>query len=213
MISALDVKSEFKGRLQAAGLWEKLDLRESQFLDIPPQVFVELVSDDAGVAGRIADVAADVQLSHPDEDMDIVIRAHWRVRSVEYAGVAVGLSGAIRAAERFEVMIESGSVTQKITVDVTKDALDLLRSRIRATVPDRRRHDQIVKDLVREFVQKSTEMQLSRGGTSYWDPIRSPQLELNAAAVQYMIGHQLFFIGQPEDISGESSESAENRRE
>jgi len=209
MISALDVKSEFRERLQAAGLWDQLDLRESQFLDVPPQVFVELVTYDAGVADRIADVAGDVQLSHPDEDMDIVIRAHWQVRTVEYAGVAIGLSGGIRAAERFEVLISSGSVTQKIAVDVTKDAIDLLKSRLGATLADPRVHRQIVKEIVKKFI----DMQLSQGGTSYWDPIRSPQLDLNAAAVQYMIGHQLFFIGQAEDGSGASGKGVENRRE
>ncbi len=207
MISALDLKSEFKERLEAAGLWDKLDLRDSQFLDIPPQVFVELVMNDAGVAGRIADVAGDVQLSHPDEDMDIVIRAHWEVRSVEYSGVAVGLSGGVRAAERFEVVIASGSVTQRIAVDVTKDALDLLKSRMGETVADPR--GQIVKELVRKFV----EMQLSRGGTSYWDPIRSSQLDLNAAAAQYMIGHEMFFVGPAENVPGVGNKRVEERRE
>lgn len=209
MISALDVKGEFKERLQAAGLWDKLDLRESQFLDLPPQVFVELVTYDAGIADKLADVAGDVQLSHPDEEMDIVIRAHWQITSIRYAGQAVGLSGGVRAAERFEVLISSGSASQRVVVDVTKDAIDLLKSRMSATAVDPRAHRQIVTELVQKFV----EMHLSQGGTSYWDPIRVSQLDLNAAAVQYMIGHQLFFIGSGEDASGSGGKGAESRRE
>src|SRR5664279_1603887 len=100
MISALDVKSEFRRRLETAGLWESLDLRESQFLDLSPQVFVEVVLSDAGVTNKVADVTNDIRLAHPDDEIDIVIRAHWQVRSVSYAGVARDLSGGIRTAER-----------------------------------------------------------------------------------------------------------------
>lgn len=209
MISALDVKGELRGRLQAAGLWDKLDLRESQFLDIPPQVFVELVTYDAGIANKLADIASDVQLGHPDEEMDIIIRAHWQVSSVQYVGQAIGLSGGIRAAERFEVLISSGGVSQRVVVDVTKDAIDLLRARIGATVSDPRGHRQIITELVQKFV----EMHLSQGGTSYWDPIRAPQLDLNAAAVQYMIGYQLFFLDPVQDASSDSSKGGESKRE
>lgn len=190
MISALDIKGEIRGRLQAAGLWEKLDLRESQFLDLPPLVFVELVLYDAGLVNRVADIANDIQLAHPEQEMDTVIRAHWQVRSVLYAGYAMGLSGGIRAAERFDVIIFSGSVTQQVIVDVTKDALDLLRSKLGVTDADPLPHRQLIANLVRSYV----EMQLAQGGTSYWDPIRVPHLDVNAAAVQYMVGHELFML-------------------
>jgi hypothetical protein len=191
MISALDVKSEFRRRLETAGLWESLDLRESQFLDLSPQVFVEVVLSDAGVTNKVADVTNDIRLAHPDDEIDIVIRAHWQVRSVSYAGVARDLSGGIRTAERFEVVIASGSVTQNVVVDVTKGAIDLLKSRLHQTAVDPIAHRRIVADLVRGYV----ELHLSQGGTSYWDPVRFPQLDINEAAVQYMIGHQLFKVG------------------
>ena len=191
MISALDVKSEFKRRLDAAGLWDSLDLRESQFLDLPPRVFVELVVFDAGVLGKIADVASDVRLTHPEEEIDIVVRAHWQVAEVEYAGPAIGLSGGMRGAERFDVKISSGSVTQEVSVDVTLDATSLLKSRLETTNVDPLKHRRIVADLVRGYL----ELHLSQGGTSYWDPVRSPHLDLNAAAAEYMIEHQLFKVG------------------
>jgi hypothetical protein len=191
MISALDVKSELRRRLEAAGLWESLDLRESQFLDLSPQVFVELVLYDAGVLGKVTDIANDVRLAHPDDEIDVVIRAHWQVRSVLYAGYAVGLSGGVREAERFDIVISSGSVSQSIVVDVTKAAIDLLASRLHATAPGPLTHRQVEANLVRGYV----ELQLSQGGTSYWDPIRFPQLDINASAVEYMIGHQLFKVG------------------
>ncbi len=191
MISASDLKREFKQRLEAVGLWNELDLRESQFLDLPPQVFVELVLHDAGVAEKIADVAGDIRAAHQNEEIDIVIRAKWQVRGKPlYAGYALGLSGGVRAAERFDVVIVSGDVTQKITVDVLKDAVDLLRSKLQPITADPVAHRNIVADLVQHFV----EMQLSQGGTSYWDPVRHPHLDVNAAAVQYMIGHELFKI-------------------
>jgi hypothetical protein len=186
MISASDLKREFKERLEAVGLWNKLDLRESQFLDLPPQVFVELVLHDAGVAERIADVAGDIRAAHRDEEIDIVIRANWKIRSVLYAGHALGLSGGVRAAERFDVVIMSGDETRKVTIDVLKDAVDLLKSKLLPGMA----YEQVVKELVQKFV----EMELAQGGTSYWDPVRHPHLDVNAAAVQYMIGHELFKI-------------------
>ena len=190
MIGALDVKRELKERLEAVGLWNKLDLRESQFLELPPQVFVELVLFDASVVNRIADIASDIQLAHPDDGIDIVIRAHWKIRSVNYAGYAVGFSGRVRAAERFDVVIVSGDVTQKVTVDVLQDASSVLKSKLQPVVADSAAYRKIVADLVRRFV----EMQLAQGGTSYWDPIRHPHLDINAADVQYMIGHELFVV-------------------
>jgi len=191
MIAAAEVKKEFRERLEALGLWNNLDLRESQVLDLPSEVFVELVVFNAGVADKIADVANDVRLAHPDEEIDIVIRAHWQVRSVEYGGYAVGISGGVRAAERFDVVLISGDVTQKVTVDVTKDGLNVLKSKFQGSVADPLAHRQLVKELVRAFVEET----VKQGGTSYWDPVRAPALDLNAAAVQYMIGHQLFKVG------------------
>ncbi|HEY5177608.1 MAG TPA: hypothetical protein VII95_18790 [Terriglobales bacterium] len=191
MIAALDVKREFRERLEATGLWDSLDLTGSQFLDLSSQVFVELVLFDAGVANRVADIAGDIRLSHPDEEIDVVIRARWSVRSVHYAGAAVGLSGGVRMADRYDVVIVSGSVSQRIIVDVTKDAIEQLESRLKAPGVDPSTYRQIVADLVRGYV----ELHLSHGGTSYWDPVRFPSLDINAAAVQYMIGHQLFKVG------------------
>ncbi len=191
MIAAAEVKKEFRARLEALGLWASLDLRESQFLDLPSEVFVELVLFNAGVADKIADVANDVRLAHPDEEIDVIIRAHWQVRNVLPGGYAVGSDGGVRAAERFDVVLVSGDVTQKVTVDVTKDGLNILKSKFQVTTADPLAHRQLVKELVRVFVEKT----VTQGGTSYWDPVRSPALDLNAAGVQYMIGHQLFKVG------------------
>ncbi len=191
MITAAQVKKEFRERLEPVGLWDALDLRESQFLDLPSEVFVELVLFNAGVAAKVAAVANDVRLAHSDEEIDIVIRAHWQVRSVIYGGHALGLSGGVRAAERFDVVLVSGDVTQKITVDVTKEGLDVLKTKFQGTVSDPLAHRRLVQELVRVFVENT----ITQGGTSYWDPVRSPALDLNAAGVQYMIGHQLFKVG------------------
>jgi hypothetical protein len=44
-------------------------------------------------------------------------------------------------------------------------------------------HEEALKKIVREFL----DFQLSSGGTSYWDPIRFPKLELKEATVSYLM--------------------------
>jgi len=76
-------------------------------------------------------------------------------------------------------------------VEVTLAALNKLREKFAlservgspAWVREGDVHEETLKELVREFL----DFQLSSGGTSYWDPIRFPKLELKEAAVSYLM--------------------------
>jgi hypothetical protein len=79
---------------------------------------------------------------------------------------------------RFKVTLESGSTQTDVWVDVTPGGYAQLKQ---AGQPD----EESLKKVVRDFVA----IQLSVGGTSYWDPIRYPRQELNEAAVLYTLHH------------------------
>jgi hypothetical protein len=60
----------------------------------------------------------------------------------------------------------------------------------------------MLEQLVREFVK----MRVSVGGMSYWDPVRSPERDLTAAAMSYLLSLERVFPFQPPDTSIERVE-------
>jgi hypothetical protein len=60
----------------------------------------------------------------------------------------------------------------------------------------------MLEQLVREFVK----MRVSVGGMSYWDPVRSPERDLTAARMTYLLSLERVFPFQPPDTSSERVE-------
>ncbi len=184
-MTVADLEQSVRGSLRQADLLQYLDEEETQFLEFPDGWFAEIVVKDGSKLPEVESVLqkfkADLQREQAVE-LDEIVRPAWNVATIKRAGPSVSFPGLEPAVE-FIVVLESGSLPCKVTVDVTKGALELIREKVRDTkAPE----DVALHKIVHEFMK----LQLSHGGTSYWDPRKEPRLELNAAAFMYMMGRR-----------------------
>ena len=182
-----EVDKIIKGKLASGGILETVDRDKSQLLEFPDEFFAEVVLRDGSKLSDAERVIQQVQadLQGRGERLDSIVRATWSVRYVErYSdpGWIVDSSrpGGVLSLPilPFKVTLYAGSTQTDVRVDVTPSGYDQLK---RAGQSD----EESLKKIVRNFV----EIQLSVGGTSYWDPIRYPRQELNEAAVLYTLHH------------------------
>ena len=160
-MDADQVRGEIQGTLQRAGLLSVLDLRRTQFLDLPDGTYAELVLTDGGREDEIRQALADSMTG-----VDLSIHPVWAIETIGEPEIAYSPTGGIRTARVLAVSLRSGSVSTTVQVAVTWLAEEELK-RMLGTEPP-------LKALVREYVEES----LQWGGESYWDPRRYPQLEI-----------------------------------
>jgi hypothetical protein len=184
-MTVTDLEQSVRGALQEADLLQYLDQEGTQFLEFPDGWFVEVVVKDGS---KLSDVERVVQkykehLRRNDAgDLDGIVRPVWTIAGVERMGPSVTLPG-LEPGVRFSVLLRSGSLSCPVAVDITEGALTLIRERLAET---KAQEDAAIREIVNEF----TNLWLSQGGTSYWDPRRDSRLELDAAAFVYLMGHR-----------------------
>ena len=150
-------------KLQASGLVSSIDLRRTQFLDLPDGTFVEIVLNDAGKEEEIRQA-----LTGFHEGIDLRIHPVWRIEEIGDPEIAISQSGGIIAARIVAVRLRSGSATTEVLVAITWLAEKELKQML-GEEPD-------LKRLAREYVENW----LQWGGESYWDPRRYSRLEIGA---------------------------------
>jgi len=182
-----EVDRIIREELASAGVLETVDREKSQLLEFPEELFAEIVLSDGAKLNDAQRVMQRIQsdLQGRGVRLDSIVRATWRVRDVERyfdPGWIVDSSrpGGVLSLPilPFKVTLESGSTQTDVWVDVTPNGYDQLKQ---AGQSD----EESLKRIVRDFVS----IQLSGGGTSYWDPIRYPRQELNEAVVLHTLHH------------------------
>jgi hypothetical protein len=171
---ALDVESKFEEKIRQAGLMPFFAANESHFLDLEGDLFVEIVARDSTKLPEFGRIAEEVKAENPS--VKTVVRAHWEVEGVGDPVPAYDMkTGTPRTAALYPVILKSGNGTKQIWVEVTTLASWVLK--------DHGCESEAMKRVVRNFVAE----QLKRGGSSYWDPIRFPQLEINGDTAEYIV--------------------------
>jgi hypothetical protein len=202
MISTLhQLRETLERRLRDAGLEQFVDRERSQFLDLDGgEVFAEIVLKDGSVLDEVEEMARLTanEVKTQGVTLDSVVRALWEIVSVEYTGRQSRTSELtqLRAAEEFRVVLRSGARQCQVTMDVTWAAIELLEHKLglkgaetSAVLPP----GHIVREMVSPIVRKFIERALSRGGTSYWDPLQDSQIDLTATDMSFLMGQSTAF--------------------
>jgi hypothetical protein len=172
-MAVLDVESKFEEKIRQAGLMPFFSAGESHFLDLEGDLFVEIVARDGTKLSEFRRIADEVKAENPS--VNAVVRAHWEVKKIGEAVQARNLeTGAPWFGELYPVTLESGSDTKQVWVEVTTLASKGLRGR--------GFDSEAIKRVVRDFVGE----RLTIGGSSYWDPIRFPQLEISGDVAEFI---------------------------
>jgi len=186
-MTSTELERRLREGLATAGLSSVLDEHKSQFLEFPDGLFAELVLNDGSklveverIVGQLRDCLAKEKI-----ELDVVVRATWTVQSVNDPCPAIGVSGGIRAAWAFPVVLASGGEKVPAEVDVTYSAILEIKNRLAQSSDKLLDEKAVMKEVVKEFLK----LELSLGGESYWDPIRYPQRELDDAALAYVMFH------------------------
>ena len=199
-ITSSQVEELIESRLQDTGLSKFVNRDYSQFLDVAEELFVEIVLNDGTALEDVEKIVRHTaqELKTQGVRLDSVVRAIWEVGKVDYIGPARGSSGGLRAAYEFRVTLKSGERSHQVSVDVSWGAMEFLEHKLGlkkfvAGHDDALRQghldEVIVGNLVRSFVQ----YELSRGGTSYWNPLLDGRLDLNDTAMAFFLGQSTAF--------------------
>lgn len=196
-----DLRKLVLSKLQVQGLGGVVSTMKSQFLQMSlshDEFFAEIVLTDAdrlGDAERVLSALKE-ELAEKAVSLDYIVRALWRIdpNSIKRDRRSLPASMPMRMhlGILFRAPLRSGQETAEAEVLVTSDALDIIAARL-GNLPsepfqwsaDKEVDEEILKNLVVKFLEE----QLSKGGESYWDPVKYPGLELNGAAASYLLGH------------------------
>ncbi len=194
MISTFhQLREMLEKRLHEAGLTEFIDWQSYQFLDLGGEAFIEVVVRDASRledAKRVVELAAE-EIKTKGISVESVVRAQWEVVSVDYQGPSyAGDPPQTLAADRFRVILRSGPKQHVVSMDVSFAAIELLKRKLGLRDSDA---PQGLPEMVAPIVQKFVEQNLSRGGTSYWDPLQDPRVELSATDMSFLMGQSTAF--------------------
>lgn len=194
ILTADQLQSTLEKRITDAGLAKYYERERSQFLDFFfGEVFVELVLNDGFVLSDAEKVVGQTteELAQQGIQLDSVVRAVWDVMSVEYAG------GTALAADEFRVVVRAGRRRHQLRVNVSFAATEILRHKLglsNSAGEDDLRPEYFLREILTPRVQEFVEHALSRGGTSYWDPLQedSPML-LTATDMSFLLGQSTTF--------------------
>ena len=199
MISTSELRTTLEKHLREAGLDRFVNAERSQFLDFRGEVFAEIVLNEGSVLNevqKIVQLASEEMMAH-GVHLDSVVRAAWEIASVEYSGHhSLGPNKTLRAAEQFRVVLRSGTKECRVIVDVTWAAIELLERKLGLSESENELAlppGHVVRELVTPIVERFLEQALSRGGTSYWDPVQFSQMELTATDMSFLIGQTTAF--------------------
>jgi hypothetical protein len=188
-----ELETVVRNKLGSVGLSAALNEEKSQFLDVSGGFFAEVVLDDASRLPAAEQIVRSVQeeLKAKGVEIDVIVRAVWKVKTINFIGPARSVSGGLKAALEFEAVLESGSRTCTVNVEVTLAALNKLREKLalsdKVGFPGWAKDGDVDEETLGKVVKEFLDFQLSSGGTSYWDPILFPKLELKEAIVSYLM--------------------------
>ncbi len=188
-----ELETILRDKLKSAGLETVLNEEKSQFLDMSDGFFAEIVLNDGSKLAAAEQIIRSVkeELKEREVEVDSVVRAVWRVREINSIGPARGVSGGLKAALEFDAVLESGTRTCNVSVEVSLAARNELRRKLalsdKVGSPGWTADGDVTEEMLKKLVGEFLDFQLSSGGTSYWDPIRFPKLELKEAAVSYLV--------------------------
>jgi hypothetical protein len=200
MISTFhQLREMLEKRLRDAGLAQYINKERSQFLDLDGEVFAEIVLNDGSVLDEVEKVvrlAAD-EMKAQGVSLDSLVRAQWEIVSIRYSGQSrtPDLNNWIAAVE-FRVVLRSGVRQCVVTMDVTWAALELLKHKLGLKDTETQRalpRGHVVREMVAPIVRKFLEQNLSRGGTSYWDPLQDSHIQLTATDMSFLLGQSTTF--------------------
>jgi len=199
-ITPVQVEDLVEGQLRDAGLFKFVSREYSQFLDLGDELFVEVVLTDGTPLSDVEKIVrrTSEEVKAQGIRLDSVVRALWEVEEVHHAGPSRSSSGGLRAAYEFEVTLKSGARRQRVIVDVSWGAVEFLRQKLGLGKFESGSDNALQKgylsdELLGERVRSFVEHELSAGGTSYWDPILYPRLDLNEAAMLFLVGQSTAF--------------------
>lgn len=189
-MTSLELEKLIKDRLTSADLSQYIDERKEQYLEFPDGFFAEIVLKDGSRLAAAQRIMKGVkeELRREDIDLDVIVRATWKIIDVSCAGPAIGTSGGVKAATRFIAILGSGDSKCEVIVDVSNCAYDFVLKKLseeKITGLSNGERQTAIIEIITSFLQ----FELSLGGESYWDPILHPQRDLNEAAVQYIMLH------------------------
>ena len=178
-MTAAELERLTRTKLEKAGLLPYVVAEKSQFLDLPEGSFVELVIRDGSKLPEFTAIAEELHRA-AGERVDSIVRAVWEVESVDSPLQAYSAeTGTPRTAVQYPVNIRSGNATRQVFVEVT-----LLAGK---TLEQHGLDREAIKDVVAEF----TQMELRKGGASYWDPVRFPYLEISGDIASFIVSGAL----------------------
>jgi len=200
-MTSVQLEDLVEHQLREAGLLQFVSREHSQYLDLEDGLlFLELVVTDGTPLNDIEKIVRRTsdQVKAQGGKLDSVVRALWWVEEVHYVGPSRSPNGGLRAAYAFEVTLLSGARRQRVTVDVSWSAVEFLRNKLGlgrfvSGSENALQRGHLTDELLGETVRTFTEHELSLGGTSYWDPIRYPQRDLNDAAMLFLVGQSTAF--------------------
>lgn len=167
-------------QLEHTGLIDFLDGTQSGCVENGSQFFIELVLHDGSLIKEgealVLDIADTFKQEHGHLRVQGVVRAHWTIGSIIYAGNCRDETGLLKSSECYKVELESGRGKQIVEIEVLPSAFEEI--------------DQMLgvgDEFVNQVIRKLLENDLSKGGLSFWHPIRYPKKELNHIAAQAMI--------------------------
>ncbi len=194
-MTTTDLQRLVEQELAGAQLLAYVDRSQQQVLELPNELFVEIVLTDGSrvpEARRILDGIA-AEASRAGVKVDGLVRGVWAVDGeAELAGPERTVAGEVTTGvAEYVVPVRSGSVRRNVRVQVTISALNELRQRLQVTPQPNwvSRNGDVDPAVVAKAVKEFVALQLSFGGTSYWDPERYPVLRLDDAAMLYLLTH------------------------
>ncbi len=189
-MTEIELKRIVTNRFAQAGLLPYLSERQQQCLELEDSFFVEIVLKDASKLGAAQDRIEELrtELASQNVRIESVVRALWEVKDVEHVGAPRAESGGIKSAERFHAYLESCTVKQLVEVDLSHAAIQELKSQIEQQEL-KGRIEQVDRQSLETLVKNFLKLQLSTGGTSYWDPIRYRHQDIGPMAILYLLHH------------------------
>ena len=194
------VEELLERRLRESGLFEFVNKKHSQFLELEDDLFVEVVLNDGTALEEVEKLIRKTaeELSPEGVKLDVIVRALWKVVEVNYIGPSRTADGGLRAALAFHGLLESGKRTCQVTVDVFWGAMNFLErkfglKKFLAGQPDAMERGHLDEEMVTRVVRSFLQFELAAGGTSYWDPLLYPHREINEPAMSFILGQSTAF--------------------
>ncbi|HTW56919.1 MAG TPA: hypothetical protein VMD99_02185 [Terriglobales bacterium] len=194
-MNEIGLQKQIENDLAQAGIMPLVDRDKSQFLTDLPDWFAEIVLTDATRQADAEQILNQISagLHKSGTNLEVVVRSLWDVAKVWYAGPARTKEGGLRTALDFRAQLRSGERVVEARVDVTIAALMVLRQHLGkediAAVGWSPQKGDVDEQDISAAVTRYLEIQVSQGGTSYWDPLLESHLDLNEAAMSYVLGY------------------------